>query len=60
MEFFKGHQQATVGEIAQGALGFETARIGTADQRRIVSVLEHLGMERLPQHWSGKRYWRRP
>lgn len=60
VEFFKGHQQATVGEIAQGALGFETARIGTADQRRIVSVLEHLGMERLPQHWSGKRYWRRP
>jgi predicted P-loop ATPase len=59
-EYFTTHQQATVSEVAQGALGFETAKIGTADQRRITSILEHLGLVRQPQHWTGKRYWGRP
>lgn len=45
-----------MGEIAVGALGFETAKIGTADQRRIGAVLEGLGFVRHPQHWTGKRY----
>jgi predicted P-loop ATPase len=49
--------KVTVGEIAHQVLGFETAaRIGTADQRRIIAVLERLGWQRGKRE-MGKRWW---
>ncbi len=51
------HDRVTVGEIAREALGIETSRIGTADQRRIAAVLDQLGWRRLPVDWQGKRRW---
>ena len=35
----------------------ETAKIGTADQRRIAAVLINLGWNRQPKDWEGKRWW---
>jgi predicted P-loop ATPase len=52
--------KVTIGEVAR-ALGFETQRIGTADQRRIAAALERLNWRR--EHpdgktdWQGKRWW---
>jgi predicted P-loop ATPase len=51
--------EATVGEVARSALGIETPRIGTADQRRITAAMERLGWRRLPVHWTGKRPWKK-
>ena len=52
--------KVTVGEVAR-ALGIETARIGTADQRRIAAALERLGWRRERADgntdWQGKRWW---
>jgi predicted P-loop ATPase len=47
----------TVGGVAREALGIETPRIGTAEQRRIAAALELLGWKRQPQSWDGKRHW---
>ncbi len=52
--------QVKIGEIARDALGIETPRIGTADQRRIAAVLELLGWKRQPQAWDGSRWWSKP
>ena len=41
------------------ALGIETPRIGTADQRRIAAVLEQLGWRRLKKDWEGTAGGRR-
>jgi predicted P-loop ATPase len=53
--------RATVGQVAREALHFETARIGTADQRRITAALERLGWRRErpdgKTDWQGKRWW---
>ena len=49
--------RVTVGQIAKQALGMETAKIGTADQRRIAAVLINLGWNRQPKDWEGKRWW---
>jgi predicted P-loop ATPase len=53
--------RVTVGEVARNALGIETARIGTADQRRIAAALERLGWRRErtdgKTDWQGKRWW---
>ena len=53
--------KVTVGEVARMALGIETARIGTADQRRIAAALERLGWRRERADgntdWQGKRWW---
>jgi predicted P-loop ATPase len=53
--------RVTVGEVARCALGIETSRIGTADQRRIAAALERLSWRReLPDgktDWQGKRWW---
>ena len=47
----------TVGEVARAAIGIETPRIGTADQRRIAAVLEQLGWRRQKKDWEGNRWW---
>ena len=39
-------ERITVGEVARDALHIKTARIGTADQRRIATLLERLGWKR--------------
>ena len=49
--------RVTVGQIAKQALGMETAKIGTADQRRIAAVLTNLGWNRQPKDGEGKRWW---
>ena len=51
--------KVTIGQVARDALGFETIKIGTADQRRIAAVLDLLGWHRLPKDWQGNRYWGR-
>ena len=51
------HTKVTVGEVARAAIGIETPRIGTADQRRIAAVLEQLGWRRLKKDWEGNRWW---
>jgi len=49
--------RVTVGQVAREALHIETARIGTADQRRVAAALECLGWHRLPVDWQGNRWW---
>jgi predicted P-loop ATPase len=49
--------RVTVGHVAREALGFEAARIGTADQRRIANILKVLGW-RPVKDWKGKAYVR--
>ena len=51
------HAKVTIGEVARAAIGIETPRIGTADQRRIAAVLEQLGWRRLKKDWEGNRWW---
>jgi predicted P-loop ATPase len=56
-DFVATRTKVTIGEVAQGALFFEKARIGTADQRRIAAILELLAWHRLPKDFQGKRFW---
>ena len=56
-QFLEIKPRVTVGQIAKQALGMETAKIGTADQRRIFAVLINLGWSRQPKDWEGKRWW---
>ncbi len=52
--------KVTVSEVANSALSFEAARIGTADQRRITAIMERLGWRRDNDgkpDWQGKRWW---
>ena len=56
-DYVEAKTRVTVGEVGVHALGFQTARIGTADQRRITAALDQLGWKRQPQSWDGKRYW---
>jgi predicted P-loop ATPase len=51
------HPRVTVGKVAREALGIETPRIGTADQRRIAAALTKLGWARERKDWQGKRWW---
>ncbi len=48
---------ATVGEIARMALFIETPRLGTADARRISSVLQSLGWRRGKHDSKGNIQW---
>jgi predicted P-loop ATPase len=48
--------RVTVGQVAKH-LGMETAKLGTADQRRIAAILMNLGWSRQPKDWAGKRWW---
>jgi predicted P-loop ATPase len=56
-DYVEPKPRVTVGEVGRHALGIETARIGTHDQRRITAALEQLGWERQKQDWQGKRWW---
>jgi predicted P-loop ATPase len=56
-DYVEPKSRVTVGEVGRHALGIETARIGTADQRRIAAALEQLGWKRQKQSWDGKRWW---
>jgi predicted P-loop ATPase len=49
----------TVLQVARKALGMDAGRVGTADQRRIIGVLEFLGWQRGPRSGSA-RPWIRP
>ena len=49
--------QVTGGQVAKEALLSETAKIGTADQRRISAIMERMGWKRQPVDWQGKRWW---
>ena len=51
------HGRVLVSQVARDCLHIETPKIGTADQRRISDILEHLGWERKPKDWKGNRYW---
>ena len=51
--------ELTIGQLAKDALEIQTQRVGTADQRRIAAVLTRLGWERQPQHWDGRRLWKK-
>ena len=61
-KYLEEHPRVTVGEIAKEALSIQTAKIGTADQRRIAAALERLGWqrERAGCDWQGKRWWAKP
>jgi hypothetical protein len=37
--------------------GIDRARIGGADQNRIIAILELLGWQRLPKDWRGYHSW---
>jgi predicted P-loop ATPase len=60
-DYLEPKSRVTVGEVAVHALCFETARIGTAEQRRIAAALEQLGWRRERDDgktdWQGKRWW---
>jgi predicted P-loop ATPase len=52
--------KVTISEVAKEAIGMETARIGTADQRRIAAIMERLGWKRANNGKTdaqGKRWW---
>ena len=59
-EWLGGRDKTTVLEVARGALFVETARLGTADQRRITATMERLGWERGARSGAkGDRSWQR-
>jgi predicted P-loop ATPase len=49
--------KVTVSQVAREALGIDTPRIGTAEQRRIAAALTQLGWQRRPKDWQGNRWW---
>ena len=55
--YLTNKDSATVGGIAQHALGFQTNRIGRADQNRIIAILERLNWRRYPRDWKGNIKW---
>jgi predicted P-loop ATPase len=57
--YLRTKTRVTVGEVARGALYFDTNRVGTADQRRITTAMESLGWrrERDGTDSQGKRWW---
>jgi predicted P-loop ATPase len=45
-DYLRHQQEVTLMQVARMALSMETARLGTADQRRITAILDRLGWER--------------
>lgn len=56
-DYLEHQSRVTVTEIARNALSMETARLGTAEQRRISAILERLGWSRGPRAHGGIRPW---
>ncbi len=54
-EFLKSRSRVTVSEVAREALALGTAKIGTADQRRIAAVIVRLGWKSV-KDWLGRGY----
>jgi hypothetical protein len=52
--------EVTIYEVARHALFITTDKIGTADQRRIVKVFQHLGWRRGKRGNTGLQLWMRP
>ena len=57
--YLRNKSEVTISEVARSALFMETARIGTADQRRIAAAMERLGWQRQPRT-AGGRLWKSP
>ncbi len=53
-KFILGRNRVTVSEIARD-LGIDTAKLGTADQRRIGIALSRLGWKAI-RDWQGRAY----
>ncbi len=58
-DYLTTHLTTTIFDVARNALYIETQRIGTADQRRIASILEQLGWMRGKMNWKGRIEWHR-
>ena len=56
-DYLDTHAKVTIGQVAREALHIDTARIGTAEQRRIAAVLESLRWERGKRDHNGTRWW---
>jgi predicted P-loop ATPase len=59
-KYLEGVSTTTVSRVAQHGLVMQTARIGRADQNRIVAIMERLGWRRLSKDWKGNRLWGPP
>ena len=51
-------ERVTVCQLAVEAVRLDVSRIGTADQRRIIAILERLGWRRGKRDWRGRFYMR--
>jgi predicted P-loop ATPase len=58
--YIKGMAKVTVLEVARHGLFVETPKLGTADQRRIVAILERLGWVRGARTTTGRPWVRGP
>jgi hypothetical protein len=56
-DYLEDKKKVLVVDVARNALNMETAKLGTADQRRITGILERLGWERGKKDWKGNRWW---
>jgi predicted P-loop ATPase len=54
-EFLSDKGRVTVLDVAQHGLSMEVAKLGTMEQRRITTILERLGWERV-RDWKGRAY----
>ncbi len=59
-QWVAGKTRCTVAEVAKDALYFDASRIGTADQRRIIAVLDRLGWKKGERGTGGVRWWLPP
>lgn len=57
-EFLEARSKVTVMEVAKGALSAETAKLGTADQRRITAIMDRLGWKRGERDMHGRPWVR--
>ncbi len=58
-QWLSDREQATIAEIAEGALHFHKSKIGTADPRRIAQILDRLGWERGKRTEMGRPWVRK-
>jgi predicted P-loop ATPase len=56
-DYIEDRPTTTIGEIALEGLRIETARLGTAEQRRIAAILERLGWRRGKKNSKGRIPW---